>query len=97
MPRANRHYLPGHIWHHSPVPSKKIFTQVYVHSPALFALGILSQKTLSVEAHMANVKSQLASQSRVLASMVNVEAKHGVVTLSGTVDKRRLRHIQSKQ
>ena len=35
---------------------------------------------------MANVKSQLASQSRVLASMVNVEAKRGVVTLSGTVD-----------
>ena len=34
----------------------------------------------------ANVKSQLASQSPALASMVNVETKDGVVTLTGTVD-----------
>lgn len=34
----------------------------------------------------ANVKSQVAAQSPALASMVNVETKDGVVTLSGTVD-----------
>jgi hyperosmotically inducible protein len=34
----------------------------------------------------ANVKSQIASQSPALASMVNVETKDGVVTLNGTVD-----------
>ena len=34
----------------------------------------------------ANVKSQMASQSPALASMVNVETKDGVVTLNGTVD-----------
>jgi hyperosmotically inducible periplasmic protein len=34
----------------------------------------------------ANVKSQLAAQSPALASMVNVETKDGVVTLTGTVD-----------
>src|SRR5947208_2003753 len=34
----------------------------------------------------ANVKSQLAAQSPALASMVNVETKSGVVTLTGTVD-----------
>jgi hyperosmotically inducible protein len=34
----------------------------------------------------ANVKSQLATQSPALASMVNVETKDGVVTLNGTVD-----------
>jgi osmotically-inducible protein OsmY len=33
-----------------------------------------------------SVKSQLASQSPALASMVNVETKDGVVTLTGTVD-----------
>jgi osmotically-inducible protein OsmY len=32
------------------------------------------------------VKSQLTSQSPALASMVNVETKDGVVTLTGTVD-----------
>ena len=34
----------------------------------------------------ASVKSQLSSQSPALASMVNVETKDGVVTLTGTVD-----------
>jgi hyperosmotically inducible protein len=33
-----------------------------------------------------NVKTQLSSQSPALASMVNVETKDGVVTLTGTVD-----------
>ena len=33
-----------------------------------------------------SVKSQLAAQSPALASMVNVETKDGVVTLTGTVD-----------
>jgi len=34
----------------------------------------------------ANVKSQLAAQSPALASMVDVQTKEGVVTLTGTVD-----------
>jgi hyperosmotically inducible protein len=33
-----------------------------------------------------SVKSQLTAQSPALASMVNVETKEGVVTLTGTVD-----------
>jgi hyperosmotically inducible periplasmic protein len=33
-----------------------------------------------------SVKSQLSAQSPALASMVNVETKEGVVTLTGTVD-----------
>ena len=33
-----------------------------------------------------SVKSQIAAQSPALASMVNVETKEGVVTLTGTVD-----------
>ena len=33
-----------------------------------------------------SVKSQLSTQSPALASMVNVETKDGVVTLTGTVD-----------
>jgi plasmid replication initiation protein len=34
----------------------------------------------------ASVKSQLSAQSPALASMVNVETKEGVVTLTGMVD-----------
>jgi len=33
-----------------------------------------------------SVKAQMAAQSQALASMVNVETKEGVVTLTGTVD-----------
>jgi len=29
VPRANRHYLPGQVWHITPVPQKGIFTSVF--------------------------------------------------------------------
>ena len=43
MPGANRHFLPGHVWHITHRCHQKKF-EVRARSTALFALGIRSQK-----------------------------------------------------
>ena len=73
--------------------SRWVFNILCLSTVLLFAACTGGTDDLAL---IANVKSQLASQSRVLASEVNVEAKDGVVTLSGTVDNEEAK-IQAEQ
>jgi putative transposase len=49
MPRANRHFLPGHVWHITHRCHDKKFLLKLLRDPtALFALGIRSQKAFGL-------------------------------------------------